>query len=191
MNYKLQAIHHLQLREEALEVEIGYEEFPILYIAFASIYKLGKERDLFMPLIVKKYDDTSPLKIKWDNLSDSSPWISLGDKLVCMDSLEQVKREVEEYRRGIEDWHKRGMIKIGHTHGDVILLGIDGNIKDEVYLFGESMGFSEFRLIAKNIFILFSRLELVPDVQYLQEYEIDEKKMFKQWGDHFYVVRND
>jgi hypothetical protein len=78
------------------------------------------------------------------------------------------------------------MIKIGWTHGDIVLLGIENGKADKIFLYGESSDNGEYHEIAENIFSMFAKIELVPDFELLDFYKIDWNELSKDWKNDYW-----
>lgn len=184
------ALNYLKAREKRKILGKGYEILPKIYKSFASNFKLGRETDLFRTLKIQIDINDIPKKIRWEN-SKSNPWKVDDDRLLGMITTDELISEINEYHKKVTTWHNSGMIKIGWTHRDFVLLGIENDIKDKIFLYGESMDFSDLFEIAEDVFTLFSLFDLVPDIELINFYKIDLNNYNMHWGEDFWRIRED
>ncbi|MCR9134137.1 MAG: hypothetical protein NXI08_16345 [bacterium] len=183
------ALNYLNARQEIVKIGDEFSCLPNIYRVFVSNYELGDETKLFRSLKVKTDSKPEPVTIRWENSKKANPWNIEGDRLLGITTLEDMKYEIEEYDQRIEPWHQSGMIKIGRTHGDAVLLGVESGKEDRIYLYGESSDHGEFFEIASDIFSLFSKIELVPDTELLDFYKVTLSELVLTWGEDFWRVR--
>ena len=108
-----------------------------------------------------------------------------------MIDIPELRQEIIEYNStpttpySREVYHEKQTIKIGYTHGDLVLLGVGKENKDCIYIYGDS----PFTKIADNIFDMFSKIELVPDIHNLQNYGIALDKLVLDWNSNTWRVK--
>jgi hypothetical protein len=190
MGNSFKALNHLNSREESIHLGDEFLALPAIYQAFVSNYTLGGELELFRTIKVLLDANSCPVEIRWENSIENSPWKIEGDRLLGMLTIEELKYEMQDYYSKVEPWHQSGMIKIGWTHGDVILLGIEGEIIENVFLYGDSTdGDQAFTKIAEDIFSMFSRIELIPDAELLEFYNVKCSELYNNWGEPFWRMK--
>ena len=186
MGNKNWALTCLNVRRGKILFEGEFLILPKVYSAFISNYELGSETDLFNSLRVQTDSKPEPVTIRWENSRENNPWKIEGDRLLGMTTTEDLRYEIKEYHQKIEVWHQSGMIKIGWTHGDLILLGLESDKLDKIFIYGESSDNGEFYEIAENVFSMFAKIELVPDEQLLDFYKVDLNGLSKDWGSNYW-----
>jgi len=185
------ALHYLNGRQEVVKIGDEFSCLPNIFRVFVSNFELGDETRLFRSLKVKTDSRPEPVTIRWENAKKDNPWKIEGDRLLGITTLEDMKYEIKEYDQRIEPWHQSGMIKIGRTHGDAILLGVESGKEDRIYLYGESSDHGEFFEIAPDIFSLFSKIELVPDTALLDFYKVSLNELVLNWDEDFWRKKSD
>lgn len=186
---KNNALKQIRPRKEGVLLSNELLILPEIYSTYISHYELGTETELFHSLKIIYQPSSIPIVIRWANSAINNPWKIDGDRLLGMTTLEDLKYEIQGYNQRVESWHKSGMIKIGWTHGDVILLGIESHSADKIYLYGESSDNGEFHEIANHVFSMFAKIELVPDFELLDFYKINLEELQKNWNEDFWRVK--
>lgn len=81
---------------------------------------------------------------------------------------------------------KYGVLPISyHGFGGGLVVGLNDDNLDKIYFSHDS---EDMKFIAKNIFELLQRFQIVP-VLY-DHPELDEKKFYKKWGENFWRIKN-
>jgi len=185
------ALHYLNARQEKVNIGDEFSCLPKIYKVFVSNYELGDETRLFRSLKIKTDSKPEPVVIRWENSQEVNPWKIEGDRLLGLTLLEDLKYEIQEYGQKAEPWHQSGMIKIGRTHGDVVLLGIENDREDRIYLYGESSDYGEFFEIAADVFSLFAKIELIPDTELLDFHKVNLNELSLNWDEDYWKKKSD
>ena len=185
----MKALELLKSRQAPLELR-GFEDtLPLIYRTFLNNFLTGDELVMFRIPIFNL--DGSNIKIRFSNSTESNPWAVKGDRLLEMFEPEVIIEELENYKLQSNQWHKFGMIRIGKTHFDLILLGLDSQNSDQIFLYGNSSLADKVDniKIAENTFDLFNKIELTPDAELLEDYNISLSNCCKKWGEDFWRIK--
>ena len=191
MSIKFRALNYLNARESKLNIDGILSELPIIYSTFISSFHLGYELNFLRPIRVMPKVSQEIIEIRWENSKEKNPWRIEGDRLLDLLTVDDLKNELGEYQKVIDRWHQCGMIKIGSTHGEVVLLGVQSNILDKIFLYGEGDAVDnvEIKEIANNIFDILCKLELAPDIYLMGYYGIEVENLYQNFGEDLWRIR--
>ena len=169
----------------------SFDLIPPIFRVFIDNYVLGDEKILFNCLKFSLKDRKESVVIRWKNSPTKNPWLEEDERLLGMIDIPELRQEIFEYNSipttpySREVYHEKQSIKIGYTHGDLILLGVSEENKDCIFIYGES----PFTKIADNIFDMFSKIELIPDINNLRHYGINLDKLVLDWNSNTWRVK--
>lgn len=167
------------------------EDIPPIFKLFISTYNLGYE----MLLTERVKRNNLELEFFTKVILFENYLINNEEYNATIDLVFNIPDLIIEYNKfiNIEDnWHKEGLMKVGLLfHGDVLLVGISQEKKDEIWRYGNGLLQTTFCKLDNNIFSLFSRLKQDIDGEQLEYLNVKEPNLYKNWGEDFWRVRED
>lgn len=101
--------------------------------------------------------------------------------------------EFSNYQIKKEEWHESGLIKIGYmAHWDIILLGVEPENEDEIWVIGEGTRTNKPQKCSENIFEFMSNVyEYLTDEDLLDytKSSISGAQLYQNWGEDFWRIR--
>ena len=167
--------------------QISEHNLPPIYSVFVKNYATGK--DEFKIKRIKFEEDliqlTSVTFFGDDGYENSISHL--------FNTLE-IEGELKSYAEQIDDYHKQGFIRIGlFDINDSILLGMSEENSDTIWKlngdWGDDRPYKE--KLSDSIFEFINNLKEVVIKMNLLVRRIDEKQLYKNWGEDFWRVRPD
>ena len=190
MKIKFNAMQKLRPRETKVNIDNWGLSLPPIFKLFITYYSLGDESELFDSFKIKRSGEESVRTIQWSNLTKENMFKIENDRLRKLLNFDDLKIELDKFKNQIDLWHKEGKVLIGYTLSDIILLGFNDAAKDKIFLYGEGTD-GKIELIANDIFDFFLKIEMFPDTDILNVYNINLDFCFKNIGEDFWRVKSD
>ncbi len=175
LNEKIQSMGNLEI-------------FPQHFRTFISLYNLGYEMLNPEKLINKNHELEIFVAIKmFDDFFINGESYSATIDLIF--DMPQLFEEYQNYLKKVDRWHDLGFMKIGLMfYGDVLLLGIGDDKKDQIWRYGNGLLNTTCCKLDNDIFIFFSRLKEEIDLDKLEELGFSVNHLYKNWKDDFWRV---
>jgi len=185
----MRALELLSSRKEKLNIHGELCRLPPHFKNYISLFNTGTEEIIFRSPFFRIGDNKENIQLRWENSKEKNPWLYKEDRLTYLLTEVELEEELKEFNQKSDTWHAQGLIKIGGTHGDVVLLGMNKNNQDQIFLYGESTLNDDFPKIADDIFDLFCQLELIDNVLGFVDFEIEKEQLYKNWNEDFWRIR--
>ena len=190
---KRQGLELLKRRTESsdsLERLLKNGELPQKFSLFLNHFRVGENFIISKYLKYKNTDYVLHHLIMFDNESlEGEKYYAVIDYIF---SYEKLVDEYEKYKLNVENWNREGFMQIGLMFwGDVLLLGMEGDRKDEIWRYGNGLIRTVLSKLDENIFIFFSRLKCTVDSETLEELKINTSQLYRNWGEDFWRVREE
>jgi len=174
-----------------MTIFLSYYKVGDAYVYDDSEYIFGERTD---PALKNGYGKIGLTWIEM-NTKEVLKGKEYDDEYGWLFSYNQLLEELENYKQKKEEWNKKGFIQIGHMqHWDIILLGIESHNVEEIWVFGHTLldcvG-KKYARFSKNIFDFISLLEQFWVAEDLEEAGLDSSRVYKNWGEDFWRVRED
>ena len=186
----MKALELLRCNMDKLNLPKELEILPSTMRIFLKYFRTGQEEEIYQ-FTDYELSKNQKQKIRWENSAKKNPWLMEGDRLLKLFTIEEILKEIIDYGKGMEEWHRNGKIQIGYTHGDAILLELDKEGEGGIYLYGDSTPFEEqdFAKIADNIFDLLFKIELIPNELALKDYKLNSRNLIRAFGTDYWQIR--
>ncbi len=187
----LELLKTLKEASDALIKLLHRENIPPIFSLFLKHYKVGED---FLATKYIKHKNTERVLEKFimfeNEIIEGEEYYATIDYLF---DYEKLLDEFDKYDDRIENWNREGFVQIGLMYwGDVLLLGVGNNNKDEIWRYGNGLINTHICKLDNNIFDFFSRLKSLLDLETLDELEIkDPSQLYRNWGDNFWRVREE
>jgi hypothetical protein len=172
---------------------IKIQLLPPIFLNFISIYKIGY--DLFKTELIVLNDE----KMDFYALTTITTYdgVMMGNE-AYFGTIDQVfpyikiLDEIEKYKNKEENWNKMGFIQIGLIYeGDVLLLGIEDNNRDEIWRYGQGLLSNVHTKLEDNIFDLFMRSKEILLQEDLEDWGVKPNQIYKLLTENFWRVRKE
>jgi hypothetical protein len=188
MDKGLNLLNCLSSKSESLEKVLNILEIPDIFKLFLSIYevdyKMLKNELLF---INGRHEIFMNFQLFRNFSINNENYNATIDRIL---EYEALVLEYMAYKEKSENWHQIGLMKIGFLfHGDLLLLGIENDKRDEIWRYGNGLLSKVCCKLDNNIFEFFSRLILDFDTELLDEYNLDISSLYKKFGEDFWRVQ--
>ena len=163
---------------------LSSEDLPPIYSVFIKTYATG--RGGFKNKYVKLNEDliqlTSITYFGEDGYENS---------ISHLFNTSELASELKSYAEQIEDYHKQGFVRIGlFDINDSILLGVSKENNDTIWKlngdWGDDRPYKE--KLSDSIFEFINSLKEVVIKMNLLVRRIDEKQLYKNWGEDFWRI---
>ncbi|MCB0748338.1 MAG: hypothetical protein KDC90_12830 [Ignavibacteriae bacterium] len=193
MNRKgLELLRQLEIgekEEELLNDLLQNPLLPDLFKTFIKNYKIGKNWTTGELIIV---DEQTNAKVWLTQITMYEPDDS-SDYHACLDYIfdyEQLLNEVDKYYEKAENWNNLGFIQIGLMHwSDVLLIGVEGTNKDEIWRYGTGNLNQTFSKLTNNIFEFVGKLRESIDYENLRDYGIEPDQIYRNLNETFWKFK--
>jgi hypothetical protein len=190
---KRQGLELLKRRTESsdsFEKLLKNSELPQKFSLFLNHFQVGESFTFSTYLKYKHSDYVLNNLIMFDNESlEGEEYYAVIDYIF---SYEKLLEEHEKYKLKVENWNREGFMQIGLMFwGDVLLLGMEGDRKDEIWRYGNGLIKTVLSKLDENIFNFFSRLKCTVDSETLEELKINTAQLYRNWGEDFWRVREE
>jgi hypothetical protein len=169
---------------------INITEIPQKFALFLNHYKVGDGSYISKYLKYKNDDYVLNRLIMFDNeILEGEEYYAVIDYIY---EYEKLIEEYGKYKNKVENWNKEGFMQIGIMYwGDVLLLGVEEDKKDEIWRYGNGLVNTVLSKLDNNIFDFFSRLKSAVDTETLEELNINTSQLYRNWGEDFWRVREE
>jgi hypothetical protein len=172
---------------------IKIQLLPPIFLNFISIYKIGydsfktelivlndEKMDFYALTTITTYDGVMMgNEAYFGTIDQVFPYIKILD-------------EIEKYKNKEENWNKMGFIQIGLIYeGDVLLLGIEDNNRDEIWRYGQGLLSNVHTKLEDNIFDLFMRSKEILLQEDLEDWGVKPNQIYKLLTENFWRVRKE
>ncbi len=172
---------------------IKIQLLPPIFLNFISIYKIGydsfktelivlndEKMDFYALTTITTYDGVMMgNEAYFGTIDQVFPYIKILD-------------EIEKYKNKEENWNKMGFIQIGLIYeGDVLLLGIEDNNRDEIWRYGRGLLSNVHTKLEDNIFDLFMRSKEILLQEDLEDWGVKPNQIYKLLTENFWRVRKE
>ena len=187
----LELIKQVDLKSEGLSELVSNQLLPNKFIDFISLYSIGyqsfnlekivlddEEMDIYPLTTISIYDGVMMYEEEYHATIDHIfPYV-------------QIVNEISNYNDKVENWHHKGFIQIGLLfHGDVLLLGIENDNRDEIWRYGQGLLNKVHSKLEDNIFSFFCKAKEKVLIEDLEDWKINVDQLYKNWKDDFWRVK--
>ncbi len=190
MKKGISLLNSLSLKNKEFEKILEIKEFPMFFRIFLQNYEVG-DRMLQNEMLFINGNFEIFLKFQmFDNhLLFSENYNATIDKIL---DYEDLYLEFDNFTKKKENWHELGLLKIGYLfYGDILLIGMEENNKDEIWRYGNGILSEITCKLDDNIFDFFNRLKISVDTDLLDEWNIKESQIFKNYGESFWRIKEE
>jgi len=184
---KINALEYLACNKEKVTIPEVLNPLPESFKLFLQYFKTGEEKDMFQ-FTQYTLPNGELEKFRWESTSKTKPWIIEGDRLLMLLTIAELIREIKDYEDQIEAWHTENLLKIGHTHGELILVRMSGEDIGKIFLFGQGTPHNgqEYYKTAENVFDLMHQIELKEDAENLAIKGLKPENLKRNFNEYFW-----
>ena len=175
---KINGLEYLKCNDVKQSIPDSLSELPESMKMFIRFFKSGDEKDIYQ-FTTYQTDQDKFENIRWESTDKTKPWIIEGDRLLRLNTIEELVIEFNQYKEKLEMWHLDDYLRIGNTHSEIILIKLNGSNKGGIFLSGDGTSSlnMEYYFAAENIFDLFHQIELTTDNENLEYKGLNPKTL--------------
>ncbi|OQD43419.1 hypothetical protein BUL40_06200 [Croceivirga radicis] len=164
---------------------------PSVFLNFISLYKIGYQSFKLEKIVLDDQGmDLYPLTSisMYDGVEmNGEEYFSTIDHIF---PHQKILEEVKKYQSKEENWNTKGFIQIGlMLHGDVLLLGVEDENKDEIWRYGQGLLNQVHSKLEDNIFDFFMRAKEVLLEDDIEDWGINSSRIYKLLKEDFWRVK--
>lgn len=192
MNRKgLELLKQVESINDDLKLLLSKKDLPDEFRRFLTLYKVGGQSIHFEKIVL---DDMATDQYLLTAPAMYNAVIINGEEYTAsIDHIfpyEQLIEELDKYKAQVEHWNKAGFVQIGLMYyGDVLLLGMEGEKRDQIWRYGQGLIKTTMSKLENNIFDFFKRLSESLLEEDIESWGIKKSQIYKNLVEDFWRVK--
>lgn len=186
----LELLRQVDKNAEGFSDLVSNPILPAFFLNFISLYKIGYQTFRLEKIVL---DDQEMVLYPLTAISmyegvemNGEEYFSTIDHIF---SYQKILEEVKKYQNKEENWNTKGFVQIGLMfHGDVLLLGVEHENKDEIWRYGQGLLNQVHSKLEDNIFNFFMRAKEVLLIDDIVDWGINTSRIYKRLDEDFWRV---